>query len=321
MNLYIGLYGFGLIRDIRHMIKHYLITSKSPNSIPYLSQLLSKIQLSVEIAIDIIVKEKDKSWEIKKYIISLFEILIVFFKFRELQQLKSKDIDFYLSSDLYYSEVLMIDEEKYNSKLKEHNDITNNNISIKNQKSKEMFKQISAKFLIPEKILNELNKKSNSKLTFKEDNKDCIIKIDHIAEERSKQNDGNAVLLIFSMLRQKESRKELLFIIKPLVYLLSIFHFSRDSSYPTIINIILDILTKGKRTNNLEGTFSQKYLFNLEQAKRSSKYVIYLLRNPIFSYFTKPILKKIFSTIRLSDSFSSSIIGLLENLYLHYLIN
>ena len=319
MNLYIGLYGFGLIRDIRHMIKHYLITSKSPNSIPYLSQLLSKIQLSIEIAIDIIVKEKEKSWEIKKYIITLFEVLIVFFKFRELQQLKSKDFDFYLSSDLYYSEVLMIDEDKYNSKLKEHKDITNE-FSIKNKKSKEMFKPISSKFLIPEKILKEANKKSNSKLTFKEDNKECIIKVDHTAEDKNKENQENVVLLILSMLRQKESRKELLFIIKPLVYLLSIFQFSKDSTYPTIIIFILDILTKGKRTNNLEGTFSQKYLFNLEQAKRSSKYVIYLLRNPIFSYFTKPILQKLFSIIRLSDSFSSSIIGLLENLYLHYLI-
>ena len=171
------------------------------------------------------------------------------------------------------------------------------------------------------KIINEVNTKSNSKLTFKEDNKECIKKIDHSAKDKNTENQGNAVLLIFSMLRQKESRKELLFIIKPLVYLLSIFQFSKDSSYPTIINIILDILTKGKRTNNLEGTFSQKYLFNLEQAKRSSKYVIYLLRNPIFSYFTKPILQKLFSIIRLSDSFSSSIIGLLENLYLHYLIN
>ncbi len=330
MNLYVGIYGFGLIKDIRQMFKQYLLSKNLEGSIPYLSKLLGKIQLSVEIAMNLLMQDKEVCWKYKRIIITIIEILITFFKFREYQLLYSKDIKFYLSSDIYFSEVLMSNEENFNKKLLESKDEntklshSNTLLTLQNDKSTHLFNNTNPNLniSIPQKILSFIKSDTNlrNKIISTNINSNSITNIDHSINNSKKERLG-LLLFILKLIREKDSMKEVLYLVKPLIYLLSLLKFNRDSSIPFIINIVFDYIIRTEKTSKLEGTFTQKYLFNLEQLRRSGKYMIYLLRNPVLYYITKPFIVKLLSFLRFSDSLIISITEFMENIYLHYLIN
>jgi hypothetical protein len=229
-------------------------------------------------------------------------------------------------------------------------------LEIRNHKSNEIFKQTKlTNYPIPEKLkkaiyrqksldnpqnIDNYNKNSLINITSQEFKNEESINSDQVQtlkvetgnysdfskceniNSKTSSNKPNLIIFIFSVLRSTENVKELIYLIKPLIYLLNISKFGRNSSLPFICNLIFDlIINKGKNSNQIEGSFSQKYLYNLELTLRKSKYLIYLARNPILSKITIPIIKRILGFFRLSDSFIESVVKILENLYLHYLIN
>lgn len=118
MNLYIGLYGWSIFQEIRQTIKQYISIKEYPSTIPYFSNLLSKLQLSLEMIMDIAYSDKSVSFDKKKYYVLLFEVAIFYSKLKEFYKLSQKNIGFYLSRDIYYSECIMLRENEIADKMK-----------------------------------------------------------------------------------------------------------------------------------------------------------------------------------------------------------
>lgn len=117
MKLHLLMYLVNIATDIRHFIKNYNITNKT-KFILYSSDIIEKIQLSVEMIIEMIYGRKDVDlFTKKKYFLLLLEIIREGFKFRELKNLNELGFDFYIEKNVYLQSVLETTEEEYENNL------------------------------------------------------------------------------------------------------------------------------------------------------------------------------------------------------------
>lgn len=90
---------------------------------------------------------------------------------------------------------------------------------------------------------------------------------------------------------------ELLYIIRPLLYLILMSVFKKKSFVPFFVNVLIDaIILKVKRK---EEQYENQKIYFQEYKYRVGRLGIYLLREPIFSLITKPFIKKILKVFRL----------------------
>jgi hypothetical protein len=110
------------LANIAKDIKTYYMNSNLKNIkniLPYYSELIEKIELSVEMILEIIFNKKgdDILFEKKKYIVLLLEITRMLNKLKELHGLNQIKYDFYIEKNIYHEQVLDISEEELNKKL------------------------------------------------------------------------------------------------------------------------------------------------------------------------------------------------------------
>jgi hypothetical protein len=110
------------LANIAKDIKTYYMNSnikKIKNILPYYSELVEKIELSVEMIIEIIFNKRgdDILFEKKKYLVLLLEIARMLNKIKELSGLNQMKYDFYIEKKIYHEQVLDITEDELNNKL------------------------------------------------------------------------------------------------------------------------------------------------------------------------------------------------------------
>lgn len=118
MKLHLLMYMVNIAQDIRHFIKNFNITNKS-KFVLYSSDIVEKIQLSVEMIIEIVYGSNNNVdiFTKKKYYLLLLEIVREGFKFRELKNLSEFGYQFYVEKSIYHQNVLEESEEDFENKL------------------------------------------------------------------------------------------------------------------------------------------------------------------------------------------------------------
>jgi hypothetical protein len=105
---------------------------------------------------------------------------------------------------------------------------------------------------------------------------------------------------------------ELLYILRPLIYLSTLIAFNKKSFAPLIINLIMDfIILKVERK---EKSFEGQRAYFCEYSYRIGRLAVYLLRDPIYSFLTKPFVRKLMKILRL-PTFITNIVMLLLSYY------
>ena len=106
-----------IAKDLKLFLKNY--KSKHKSNFPlYYSELIEKIELSVEMIYEIIYSQKNvKIFEKKKHILILLEIIRFLFKFKELKTLSKQGFNFYVEKNIYLEEVVQTSDIEYISKL------------------------------------------------------------------------------------------------------------------------------------------------------------------------------------------------------------
>lgn len=189
----------------------------------------------------------------------------------------------------------------------------------------------SKKIKLHPKILSELEK-------IKTSNRVSLDKNGKKNDENLEDNDHNLkrkhskisfVAFMINLLNNNSHIQELVYLLKPLLHLLFIKLFGKNSMITFLLSLVLDYLSLRKKSslyidrNNEEKveTFSQKYLFNKEYQSRLSTITLsYLIRYPVIDYFTKPILSKVL--FFLPESLRNFLLNdVLENMNLHYIIS
>lgn len=346
---------FSLLKEVNQLIKQIKSknNSSSKSKVNYLSSQLKSIQLSIEILFEFLKDKinKEKYMKYKWILVFLMEIAITFFKIKEYKDLQSQGFNFYINKDIYnnvilinnlYDNILIEKDQEDSNKPKNIlinniNNINNTESLRINSKKQDFFfgKEINNRILSKIHISDEVNQKLiSSKMEInKESTKDClnsngnsqsIVNISHSKSNFNEENseESNEILkFLLKNMRETENIKEIIYLIKPLFYLILLGKYSRTSSFPTLILFLIDLLLKGKNFNRVEGTFTQKYIFSLEQLSRSSSYLLYLIRYPFVSYLTVPFIRFVLGVFRLSDGFKESLCDGVSNAYLQYLIN
>ncbi len=118
MKLHLLMYMVNIAQDIRHFIKNYNLTNKS-KFILYSSDIVEKIQLSVEMIIEMVYGRREVDlFTRKKYLLLVLEMVREGFKFRELKNLHELGFDFYMEKNVYLHSVLETNEDDYENRLK-----------------------------------------------------------------------------------------------------------------------------------------------------------------------------------------------------------
>jgi hypothetical protein len=168
--------------------------------------------------------------------------------------------------------------------------------------------------------LNIVNKKSNrifnkidpSKISVPQKVKELLgDEISTTNVNNTKETALTAVLkFIYSYtIRHKGNSLEVLYLIRPLLYLSSMTYFGKKSIYPLIISAVIDIATMTYKRNTNKFTQSKVYFF--ESSFRISSLSVYLLREPIFSLITKPYLLKLLKILRIPQTIVNLVLDLL----------
>jgi hypothetical protein len=101
-------------------------------------------------------------------------------------------------------------------------------------------------------------------------------------------------------LRNKTNWVELLYLLRPILYLSSMIYFGKKSIYPLIVSIIIDAITM--KVQKSHSTFTESKIYYSEMMYRMNGLGTYLLREPIFSIITKPFIHKLLRILRLPQS-------------------
>jgi hypothetical protein len=171
-----------------------------------------------------------------------------------------------------------------------------------------------------ENPLKILNKKSNKVynnvelkvLTLPKKMQDMIIENSSIGASKISQDTALSSMLKFIqcyLLRNKTNGVELLYLIRPILYLSSLIYFGKRSVYPLAICGIIDLITF--KVNRPIETFTQSKIYTSEMLYRMSGMTTYLLREPIFSILTKPFLLKLLKILRIPQSVINLILDLI----------
>lgn len=117
MKYHLIVYMLSIAKDLKIIANNY--KSKYNTNFPvYYSELIEKIELSVEMMYDIMYSDKNvKIFEKKKLVLILLEIIRFFFKFKELKCLSKNGFNFFIEKNIYFEEVVETTDMEYLSKL------------------------------------------------------------------------------------------------------------------------------------------------------------------------------------------------------------
>ena len=250
----------GLIENNNNII---LLQPNNQKMIIYKSKIVHKIELSIELLYNIFFKsEKNKDLGKNIFFNFIFELIKCGLKIKEMNSLNKIGIPFYIEENLFYNEFLGISKDKcidniINSDI--NNDINNTILPV----------QGNLFLPIKEKINNNKYKNlfsNNLILEIKKENK--LIKIN-----------------------KKYCIGEIIYLLRPVIYITLLIIFKDNKIIPLIINIILDIIIYFSRLEINKDNY-KKFKLNfllqkinyLEMKFRNKHFFAYIFREPIFSY-------------------------------------
>lgn len=369
MNIYAGIYTINLFGELKKMINIYNNTKNlKSNFVFYGSDLCGKIQKLTEMIFKLMIQSENLSLEelsgklIERKINPLLglEILRTFMKLYEFKQLRECGIHYYLNQNLFYSDLLFVDKNKFEKQICESTNENNQNcnknsnlnkndiestkstcessnsleLSICNVKSNKTFMnnlsdKKSHRLNLHPKILKEIEKIKNDA---NQENSNKVKKLylgDNEELVKRKHSKISFISFMINLLSNNSHIQELVYLLKPLLHLVFIKIFGKNSMTTFLFTLILDYLSLRKKSSlyidryNQEKieTFTQKYLFNKEYQSRLMTILLSLLiRYPILDYITKPLLSKIL--FFLPESIRNFLLNdVLENINLHYIIS
>jgi len=279
------------IVDVYRFEKYYKTKYKSINNdinnkmIIYKSKMIHKFELSIELLYNIFYKNgKNKGLDKNIFFNLIFEIIKSGFKIKELNSLNEIGIPFYIEENIFYNEFLGIEKNKYINSL-------NNSDNIILPFQGNLFLPIKEKInntkyknkFIDELILENKDEKSVSKIN-------------------------------------KYYTGEILYLIRPIIYISLLIIFNENKIIPFIINIVMDIVIYFSRIEinkenykNFGINFLTQKIHFLEMNFRNKNYFVYLFREPLFSYIIMPLTQKIFNFLPIPKFIVNIIMNILEN--------
>jgi hypothetical protein len=279
----------GLIENNNNII---FLQPNNQKMIIYKSKIVHKIELSIELLYNIFFKsEKNKDLGKNIFFNFIFELIKCGLKIKEMNSLNKIGIPFYIEENLFYNEFLGISKDKcidniINSDI--NNDINNTILPV----------QGNLFLPIKEKINNNKYKNlfsNNLILEIKKENK--LIKIN-----------------------KKYCIGEIIYLLRPVIYITLLIIFKDNKIIPLIINIILDIIIYFSRLEINKDNY-KKFKLNfllqkinyLEMKFRNKHFFAYIFREPIFSYIIIPLTEKIFNILPIPNFIVRIIMNILDN--------
>ena len=279
------------IVDVYRFEKYYKTKYKSINNdinnkmIIYKSKMIHKFELSIELLYNIFYKNgKNKGLDKNIFFNLIFEIIKSGFKIKELNSLNEIGIPFYIEENIFYNEFLGIEKNKYINSL-------NNSDNIILPFQGNLFLPIK------EKINNT---KYKNKF------------IDELILENKEEKMISKINIYYI--------GEILYLIRPIIYISLLIIFNENKIIPFIINIVMDIVIYFSRIEinkenykNFGINFLTQKIHFLEMNFRNKNYFVYLFREPLFSYIIMPLTQKIFNFLPIPKFIVNIIMNILEN--------
>ena len=257
----------------------------------YKSKIVHKIELSIELLYNIFFKNNHKKGLDKNIFFNfVFELIKCGLKIKEMNSLNNIGIPFYVDEKIFYNDFLGIDKNKYIENIINSNDMNN----IDN-----MIFPIQGNLFLPikEKINNNKYKNKFINDLIADNNEFAIIK------KNNKYYIG-----------------EILYLLRPVIYITLLIIFKDNKIIALIINIILDIVIYFSRMEinkenykNFKLNFLTQKIHNLEMQFRNKCYFVYIFREPIFSNFILPLTKKILNFLPIPNFIVNMMMNILDN--------
>lgn len=259
--------------------------------IVYKSKIISKIELSIELLYNLFFRQKGEKRNINIFFNLIFEFVKAGAKIKELNSLKKISIPFYVEEDIFYNEFLGIDKSKYIE------NIINNNNSINNA-----ILPINGNLFLP--IKEKINNNSYKNKFINDINTD----------------NENKIIFDIRYINKIYFVGEILYLIRPIIYLTLLSLFKDNKIIPLIINIVIDIVIYFSRIEINKDNF-RNYGFNfliqkihyLEMRFRNNNYFVYLFREPIFSFIVLPLIQKVFNILHIPNFIVRTVLDIMEN--------
>ena len=257
----------------------------------YKSKIVHKIELSIELLYNIFFKNNNKKGLDKNIFFNfVFELIKCGLKIKEMNSLNKIGIPFYVDEKIFYNDFLGIDKNKYIDNIINSNEENNiNNIIL----------PIQGNLFLPikEKINN--NKYKNKFIN------DLI-------------SDNNEFAIITK--NNKYYIGEIIYLLRPVIYITLLIVFKDNKIIALIINIILDIVIYFSRMEinkenykNFKLNFLTQKIHNLEMQFRNKSFFVYIFREPIFSNFIMPLTEKILNFLPIPNFIVKMVMSILDN--------
>ena len=282
-----------LIGKIKNENNNNLIlrNNKINKMIIYKSKIISKLELSIELLYNIFFRKKDKIRNRNIFFNLIFELFKCGAKIKELYSLQNIGISFYLNEDIFYNDFLGIDKNKFIENIANTSDINNIILPIHGNLFLPIKKKINNNKYKNKFINDIINIESQDKIIY---NKKYISKINYVGE--------------------------ILYLLRPIIYLTLLTLFKENKIIPLIVNIILDIIIYFSRIEINRNNY-KNYGFNfliqkihfLEMKYRNKNFFVYIFREPIFSFIIIPLMHKIFNILHLPNFIVKTILNIMDN--------
>jgi len=113
MDFNILFYLYDIASDLKRILRNYKI-KKNKNHISYNSEVVEKIELTVEIIFSILFSGKENEEFNKKKVLILFlELVRAACKLKELFNLSKLDYNFYVEKKIFLEQIVEIPEDEY----------------------------------------------------------------------------------------------------------------------------------------------------------------------------------------------------------------
>ena len=262
--------------------------------IKFRSKVIYRMELSIELLYKIFYKEeKNKALGKNIFFNLIFELIKCGFKIKELKSLNEIGIPFYVEENIFYNDFLGIDKNKYINSIINSDNADNIN-----------------KAIIPVQ--------GNLFLPIKEKINNTKYKNKFIEELLLENKDENNLVKINK--KSKYYIGEIIYLIRPVIYITLLIIFKDNKIIPLIINIIMDIVIYFSRMEinkenykNFKLNFLTQKIHFLEMKFRNKNFFVYLFREPIFSYVIMPLTQKILNFLPIPGFITNIIMNILDN--------
>ena len=105
-------YAYDIASDLKRIVRNYKI-KKNKSYISYNSEVIEKIELTIEIIFSVIYTKGEGDFDRKKLIILLLELIRGSLKMKELFNLSKIGYNFYVEKKLFLDQIVEIPEDEY----------------------------------------------------------------------------------------------------------------------------------------------------------------------------------------------------------------